>query len=35
MYPKIEIKLEDVSYGCNYLFFIDDLKLSSESDTVL
>ncbi|EQB60692.1 hypothetical protein NAPIS_ORF01735 [Vairimorpha apis BRL 01] len=35
MYPKIEVELEDVSYGCNHLLFIDDLKLFSESDNVL
>jgi hypothetical protein len=35
MYPKIEVKLEDLHYTCNHLLFIDDLKLFASSEEVL
>ncbi|EQB60273.1 reverse transcriptase [Vairimorpha apis BRL 01] len=32
---NLYLNKSDVSYGCNHLLFIDDLKLFSESDNVL
>jgi hypothetical protein len=35
LYPKLEVKLDDIHYTCNHLLFIDDLKLFSSTEDSL